>query len=339
MSQNDLKIISALLYFIVFLFNSGVYSQTEYVGVNLAGAEFGENNLLDTYNQHYTYPTRAAVDYFVDKGMNVFRLPFRWERLQHTANAEFNSAELSRIKNFVDYATSKNAFVILDPHNYSRYYGNLIGIDELPVSAFRGFWQRLALYFKDYPKVIFGLMNEPHSMASELWLADAHAAISAIRTIGATNLILVPGNGWSGAHSWNSSWYGTPNGTIVQNIVDPADNYAIEVHQYLDDNSSGASDECVSSTIGSSRLKDFTRWLRVHEKRGFLGEFGISANDNCLTALDDMLDYIDDNTDVWLGWTYWAAGLWWGDYMFSIEPKIGEDRPQMVILEKHIGNK
>ena len=98
MSQNDLKIISALLYFIVFLFNSGVYSQTEYVGVNLAGAEFGENNLLGTYNQHYTYPTRAAVDYFVDKGMNVFRLPFRWERLQHTANAEFNSAELSRIK-------------------------------------------------------------------------------------------------------------------------------------------------------------------------------------------------------------------------------------------------
>ncbi|HIB99683.1 TPA: glycoside hydrolase family 5 protein, partial [Candidatus Poribacteria bacterium] len=48
---------------------------------------------------------------------------------------------------------------------------------------------------------------------------------------------------------------------------------------------------------------------------------------------------IDDNTDVWLGWTYWAAGPWWGDYMFSIEPKIGEDRPQMVILEKHIGNK
>ena len=67
MSQNDLKIISALLYFIVFLFNSGVYSQTEYVGVNLAGAEFGENNLLGTYNQHYTYPTRAEVDYFVDK--------------------------------------------------------------------------------------------------------------------------------------------------------------------------------------------------------------------------------------------------------------------------------
>ena len=30
--------------------------------------------------------------------------------------------------------------------------------------------------------------------------------------------------------------------------------------------------------------------------------------------------------------TYWAGGPWWGDYMFSIEPQNGIDKPQMAIL-------
>ncbi|HKQ38843.1 MAG TPA: hypothetical protein VJ063_12250 [Verrucomicrobiae bacterium] len=34
-------------------------------GVNLAGAEFGENTLPGTYNQNYIYPTSSEVDYFL----------------------------------------------------------------------------------------------------------------------------------------------------------------------------------------------------------------------------------------------------------------------------------
>ena len=330
--------LSQTLFFYVFIFSSTfARGQSKYFGVNLACGEFG-SSLPGTYNKDYTYPTRSEVDYFVEKGMNVFRLPFKWERLQYSAYAEFNSAELSRIKNFVDYAASKDAYTILDPHNYARYYDDIIGTEKLPVSVFEDFWRELSSHFKDNPYVIFGLMNEPYGMETELWLADANAAINAIRATGATNLILVPGNAYTGAHSWNSNWYGTPNGTVMKDIVDPLDNFAFEVHQYLDDNSSGTSESCVNATIGSSRLINFTSWLYAHNKRGFLGEFGTSDNDNCLAALDDMLEYIDDNSDVWLGWTYWAAGPWWGDYMFSIEPKNGQDRPQMAILEKHISD-
>jgi endoglucanase len=325
-----------LLFFIfIVIQNKPVCGQIKYVGVNLACAEFG-SSVPGTFNKHYTYPTHSEVDYFVSKGMNVFRLPFKWERLQISANAEFNSAELSRIKNFVDYAASQAACTILDPHNYARFYGDVIGTEKLPVSVFENFWQKLSSHFKDNPYVIFGLMNEPHEMETELWLADANAAIRAIRATGATNLILVPGNAYTGAHSWNSNWYGTPNGTAMIDIVDPLDNFAFEVHQYLDDNSSGTSESCVNTTIGSARLKNFTDWLRTHNKRGFLGEFGVSSNDKCLAALDDMLKYIDENFDVWLGWSYWAAGPWWGDYMFSIEPMNGQDRLQMAVLEKYI---
>jgi endoglucanase len=109
-----------------------------------------------------------------------------------------------------------------------------------------------------------------------------------------------------------------------------------EVHQYLDSDSSGRSESCVSVTIGSERLAGFTRWLREHGRRGFLAEFGAARNDSCYAALDDMLDHLDGNCDVWMGWTYWAAGPWWGDYLFTIEPIDGSDRPQMDVLEEHL---
>jgi endoglucanase len=331
-----IKYLSAAVFGIGFLvISNSAECQVEYAGVNLAGAEFGDHTLPGNYNQHYTYPTKAEVDYFTGKGMNIFRLPFRWERLQHSAYANLNSTELSRIKSFVDYASSKGAAIILDPHNYARYYGKIIGSEDLPVEAFADFWEKLAMQFKNNPSVIFGLMNEPHSMATELWLKGANAAIAAIRSTGAENLILVPGNGWSGAHSWTQNWYGTPNGTVMLNIVDSLDNYAYEVHQYLDSNSSGTSETCVSVNTGADRLKTFTAWLRTHKKRGFLGEFGVAANETCMEALDKMLKYMNDNNDVWLGWTWWAAGPWWGEYKFTVEPKNGLDRPQMAILEKY----
>ncbi len=320
---------------VVFCLSSGVFGQTQYGGVNLAVAEFGGKNLPGIFNKHYTYPTPKEVDYFVSKGMNIFRLPFLWERLQGQANAPLNETELGRIKEFVSYATSKKAAVILDPHNYARYYGEVIGSEKLPVSVFEDFWKRLALVFKDCPNIIFGLMNEPHGMETELWLKDANAAIAAIRLTGAKNLILVPGNAYSGAHSWTSDWYGSPNGTVMLGVVDPGNNYAFDAHQYLDRNSSGTSAQCVSETIGSERLKKFTEWLREHGKKGFLGEFGAADNETSLKALDDMLDYVDANDDVWLGWTYWSAGPWWGNYMFSVEPRDGQDKPQMKVLMKH----
>jgi endoglucanase len=94
----------------------------------------------------------------------------------------------------------------------------------------------------------------------------------------------------------------------MNNITDPANNYAFEVHQYLDDNSSGQSGTCVSATIGSQRLVAFTAWLKRNNKKGFLGEFGGANNPTCEAAIYDMLNYMQANRDVWLGWTWWAAG-------------------------------
>jgi endoglucanase len=105
--------------------------------------------------------------------------------------ADFDTDETARLTEFVDEVTAKGAAVLLDPHNYARYDGDLIGTD-IEAEALGDFWARLATAFKDNEAVLFGLMNEPHDMETETWLDAANVAIAAIREAGADNLILCP---------------------------------------------------------------------------------------------------------------------------------------------------
>ena len=89
-------------------------------------------------------------------------------------------------------------------------------------------WRRLATHYRDNARVIFGLMNEPHDMATEAWVSAANASIREIRATGATQRILVPGNAWTGAHAWSADYYGTPNAEAMLEIVDPGQNLAFE---------------------------------------------------------------------------------------------------------------
>jgi endoglucanase len=310
----------------------------EYTGVNLAGGEFYDPGKVadPEYGRNFVYPTREEFAYFAGKGMNVFRVQFLWETIQPKAKGPFREAEIARLKAVVKTGTDMGLTVILDPHNYARYYGKVVGGPEVGIDAFADLWGKLAAEFKDDEHVWFGLVNEPHDMPTEQWLNAANAAIAAIRGAGAKNLILVPGNAWSGAHSWTADWYGGANGTWMAKIEDPGDNYAYEVHQYLDADSSGSHPEVVSATIGSERLKPFVQWCREHKKRALLGEFGAGVGDMQKQAIEDMLSAMEHDRDVWLGWTWWAAGAWWGEYMFTLEPKDGKDRPQMEWLQGHL---
>jgi endoglucanase len=247
-----------------------------------------------------------------------------------------NKADLARLNASVRFATSRNLVVLLAPHNYARYYGtNIVGGSKVGIGDFADFWAQLALEFKNDPYVWFGLVNEPHDMPTEQWFEAANACIAAIRRAGACNLILVPGNSWSGAHSWRSGGDGG-NARHVLGVKDPLDYWAVEVHQYLDADSSGTHRAVVSPTIGSERLVKFVAWCRQHQKRAVLGEFGVPAVPNGQEALADMLSSMERDRDVWLGWTWWAAGARWGNYMFTIEPKDGADRPQMTWLKPHL---
>ena len=268
--------------------------------------------------------------------MNIVRFPVLWERIQPQLNGELNAAEIGRIDEFIRQATAGGTQVILDPHNYARYRDELIGSGAVPNAAFADLWRRLSLRYKGNPRVILGLMNEPHDMPTVQWVSAANAAIAAIRAAGAGNLILVPGNRYTGAWTWNKAdSFGESNAQAMLKIKDPNNWTWFEAHQYMDLNGEGGKQDCVSATIGSERLRPFTDWLRANGKKGFLGEFDSGLNAQCDRALNDMVKHMEDNADVWRGWTYWAAGPFWGDTV-TLEPRNGQDARQIAILQPYL---
>ncbi|KAG9019908.1 hypothetical protein FRB90_000039 [Tulasnella sp. 427] len=271
----------------------------KFFGVNESGAEFGGN-------------------FFCGKGFNTFRVPFLVERLSPPANGltgAFDSTYLNGLKTIVSYITGKGAYAIIDPHNYLRYNGAVVS----DATTFATWWTNLANQFKSNPHVIFDLQNEPYGIDASLVYSYMQAAVNAIRSTGATNLIMVEGTSWTGAWSWTSSG----NAAAFASLTDPANNIAIEMHQYLDSDGSGTSPDCVSSTVGVERLTDATNWLTSHGFKGFLGEIGAGSNDTCIAALKGAFSYMQQPGSPWLGVTWWAAGPWWGTYYQSMEPPNG----------------
>lgn len=305
-------------------------------GFNLAGAEFGEA-MPGIYGQDYIYPEPQDLIDLAERGFGVVRLPVRWERLQKELGAPLDHEEIARLDRLIAAAGSAGQNLVIDLHNYGRYQGKVIGGNGPPISDFSGFWALLATRYQGNSNVIFGLMNEPYGIDADYWARVNQAALDAIRRTGAENLVLLSGTAWSGAHSWVTPVSGRANADAVRHITDSCKNMAFEVHQYFDQDSSGTSDQCVSSTIGSQRISAFTDWLRATDNRGFLGEFGVAGTNICREALTDLVETLDRDKEIWLGWTYWASGPWWPeDYPLLVrlgstdQPAVGADRQAVL---------
>jgi endoglucanase len=330
------------LYLILLLaFNTSFADEVNHqlVGVNLSGAEYGgELKAKAKQGYNYIWHTEKDIQRFINAGFTIIRLPFIWERLQPDSKTMINNAEAINIDKILMYAENENLQIILDPHNFGYYGGKLIGTDAKSLLEFKNLWSQLANRYKRFPNVIFGLMNEPHEHTTTEWAKVAQAGIDGIREVGAKQLILVPGTHWSGAHSW--TWGkgkdDPSNAEALTNIKDPINNFAYEMHFYLDKDSSGTHKECVSEEIGVERLKASTEWLKTNGKKAFLGEFGVADNPICLKALDKTLTFLKVNADVWLGWTYWSASKWGEKYMFDIYSLDSTKQKQFSIIQKYL---
>jgi len=290
-------------------------SKFKWFGVDESGAEFGSGTYPGVEGTDFTFPVDSTIDTLTGDGFNIFRLPFSMERMVPTTlTGTVAAAYLKNYTSVVNYITNKGAYAIIDPHNFGRYYGNII----TDTTGFQTFWNTLATQFKSNSKVIFDTNNEYHDMDESLVLNLNQAAIDGIRAAGATSqYIFVEGNSYSGAWTWN-----TTNDSL-KTLSDPQDLIYYEMHQYLDSDGSGTSATCVSSDIGVQRIEGATAWLKANGKKGILGEFAGGANSVCKDAITGMLQEMASNSDVWAGALWWGGGPWWGDYIYSFEPPSG----------------
>jgi len=301
-----------------------------FTGVNLSGAEFGGIDGL--YGKAYIYPGEAEMRNFRDRGVNVFRVPVLWERLQPALDTALSTDELARLDKVINTANALGVSVIIDVHNYARYRRQSIGSPEVPRAALRDLWQRLANHYKNNPRVIFGMMNEPVRIGARDWASIAGDVIDGIRATGAHNLVLVPGTYWSGAHSWTKPMRVNPsNAEAFAGFSDPADNFAFDMHQYFDAYSSGTTTTCVTADKVEARLSVATNWLRANGQRAMLTEFGAGRSPECLTALRAALEHLRKNPE-WIGWTAWGSSAWFGTYAFNLFPTQTPPPPQLDVM-------
>jgi endoglucanase len=225
----------------------------------------------------------------------------------------FDPLYLGNLTQQINHITSKGKYAMVQPHNYGRFYGNII----TDTTGFKTWWTNVAAQYKDNELVVFDTNNEFHDMDQQLVFDLNQAAIDGIRAGGATKQYITPeGNSWTGAWTWISSG----NGASMVNLKDPENKLVYQMHQYLDSDGSGTSATCVSATIFSERLAAATKWLKDNKKVGVIGEFAGGNNAQCISALKDGLNYMQKNGDVWMGAIWWAAGPWWGDYIYNMEP-------------------
>ena len=101
-------------------------------------------------------------------------------------------------------------------HNYARWEGGIIGQGGPTNEQFASLWTQLAQKYGSQPRVIFGIMNEPHDLTVSTWVDTVQQTVNAIRTAGAQNYLLLPGSSYSSAQQ-----FPTEAGPLLVKVTDP----------------------------------------------------------------------------------------------------------------------
>jgi endoglucanase len=292
-------------------------------GVNLAGPAFAPEVLPGRLNWNYKFPTLAQLQYYKAVGFESVRLSISWERTQPELFGSLDDAYVAEIKKLLDLADSQDMTVVLDLHNYARYRGVVVGSEGVPADALFDIWAKLAGVFKDHPALVaYGLMNEPYKTGG-LWNDSvAQRAVDGVRSVDMKHVIYVAGDGFSGTTYW-------PRLHPVPFVKDPAGKEVYEAHIYFDVNSSGKYADLKPyvdpATLVKNRMAPFTDWLKKFGKTGVITEWGVPTRD--ADWFDTALQFMNLAQSQCLSTYVWAGGGWSPNYVMSLEPQDGDDKP------------
>jgi endoglucanase len=168
-------------------------------------------------------------------------------------------------------------YCAIDIHNFARFNGGIIGQGGPTDAQFAALWTSLATKYATSTKVIFGVMNEPHELDVPTWASSVQAAVTAIRTAGATSqMILLPGTNFTSAGTFVSSGSADALGKVT-NLDGSTDNLIFDLHKYLDVDNSGTNAECVTDNIADA-FQPLAAYLRTNKRLAIISETGASSS-------------------------------------------------------------
>ncbi|KAK7908729.1 glycoside hydrolase family 5 protein, partial [Apiospora marii] len=291
-------------------------------GVAIAGGDFGcqIDGTCPLSSAQLPGDGADQMKHFVsDLGMNMMRLPISWQFLvNNQIGGSLDANNLAKYDQLVQSCLKTGAHCMIDIHNFARWNGGVIGQGGPSDDQFVSLWSQLATKYAANDKVAFELMNEPHDLDINLWAQTCQKVVTAIRQAGAkSQMILLPGTNFDSAATLISS--GSAAAMMgIQNPDGSTDNLVLDIHKYLDEDNSGTHKECVTDNVED--FKTVAKFLRDNGRKGLVSESGASTAASCLKAFCSQNNFINSNSDVFVGFVAWAAGSFDASYVMGLTP-------------------
>ena len=266
---------------------------------------------------------QEMIDAILDAGFNVIRIPVTWDgHFGAAPEYKIHDIWLQRVKEVVDYAYNKGAYVIINTHHEEWY----MPTEENKVAngeQIAALWTQIAEYFKEYDEhLIFEGLNEPRLRGtSKEWNGDATASevinyweqlfVDAVRATGGNNTL---------RHLMITGYAASSSRDNLAKIVLPEDDKLIvSVHAYnpynFALNAKGTANW--SAEKNGSELTNFAKMLNeLFVSKGIpviIGEFGAVNKDNTEARVEWASYYVSAAKE------YGIPCIWWDNNAFSGE--------------------
>jgi endoglucanase len=210
-------------------------------GVNIASLEWR------TDGDHVQESVNRAI---VDWKVNLIRLPLAQDRWfgKMPGQTDGGAAYRAIVDRIVDTCATAHVYIDLDLHwsECGKWVkdGGKLGQHVMPDEHSVLFWQDMAVRYKNFPNVIFGLYNEPHDVSWNVWRNGGTALdipakenpdqtrvtydavgmqtlYNTVRSTGAQNLLTVGGLDW-----------GFDLSGVLKGYAITGSNFVYETHPY-----------------------------------------------------------------------------------------------------------
>lgn len=325
-------------------------------------AGFNLGNTFENGNNTATLASvKPVIDLYHNAGMKNIRIPTTWmDRFtasDHLAddngNINMSNPRFKELVKVIDYAISKDMYVVLNTHHEHWLKDNYNGSAAMD-TKFSNLWTGIANYFKDYPsKLVFEILNEPEGKLGE-WdgsgpfpdPTDATAlsytrkvnkvgydAIRATGGLNTTRMIMVAPNG-QGNEVMIEEVY--PNKATLPG--GGTDQYlGIQVHSYNPwafCGQTGNNSAFPGTAFYENAIKKVAAHANLLNVPTNYGEFGVGRSSNTAERNTDLVrGYYKtyDNTTLSQGMSYsvWDDRGWFGlinsegtNFIFNIVPNM-----------------
>ncbi|HMC41507.1 MAG TPA: cellulase family glycosylhydrolase, partial [Acidimicrobiales bacterium] len=154
--------------------------------------------------------SQSDIDHAKQWGANFIRVPLS-EAFWLTSNCHYDPTYASKVDSMVSWITSRGMVALLDLH--TNTLGSCGPVIQQMMADNPGsitFWNQVAARYKSNNLVAFDLYNEPHDISDSVWrnggwvnsqgtwfrAAGMQQLYNAVRSTGATNLVVASGTNW-----------------------------------------------------------------------------------------------------------------------------------------------